>query len=46
MNFYEHTFIAKQDLSSVDISGLREKYSKIIKDNEGKNSQNRGLGFN
>ena len=36
MNFYEHTFIAKQDLSSVDISGLREKYSKIIKDNEGK----------
>ena len=36
MNFYEQTFIVKQDLPSVDISGLREKYSKIIKDNEGK----------
>ena len=36
MNYYEHTFIAKQDLTSKDINSLKDKYAEIIKTTEGK----------
>tara|TARA_Y100000591_G_C21462143_1_gene511436 strand:- start:290 stop:643 length:354 start_codon:yes stop_codon:yes gene_type:complete len=35
MNLYEHTIIARQDTSPSEIKQLTEKYSKIIKKNEG-----------
>ena len=35
MNYYEHTLIARQDISPSQIKQLQEKYSKIIKNNEG-----------
>ena len=34
MNFYEHTLVARQDTSSTQIKQLKEKYSKIIENNE------------
>ena len=36
MNCYEHTFIAKQDLSESQIKKLIEKYEAIISNNKGK----------
>ncbi len=36
MNFYEHTIIARQDISPSQIKQLEEKYSNIIQSNEGK----------
>ena len=36
MNFYEHTLIAKQDLSTPDLNNLEKKYADIITENEGK----------
>ena len=30
MNFYEHTLVAKQDLSSTEIESIQKKYDKII----------------
>ena len=36
MNFYEHTLIAKQDLSAPDLSSLEKKYSDIIDKTDGK----------
>tara|TARA_Y100000590_G_scaffold241222_1_gene271224 strand:- start:1610 stop:1930 length:321 start_codon:yes stop_codon:yes gene_type:complete len=36
MNNYEHTFIAKQDLSETQAKKLTEKYQDIIKNNSGK----------
>ena len=36
MNCYEHTFIAKQDLSEAQTKKLVDKYSDIIKNNQGK----------
>ena len=35
MNFYEHTLIARQDISSSQIKQIQEKYTKIIESNEG-----------
>ena len=35
MNLYEHTIIARQDASPSEIKQLTEKYSKIVKKNEG-----------
>ena len=35
MNFYEHTIIARQDVSSAQIKQLQEKYTKIVEKNEG-----------
>ena len=35
MNLYEHTIIAKQDISSSEIKKLTEKYCKIVEKNEG-----------
>ena len=36
MNFYEHTIIARQDVSPSQIKQLQDKYTKIIKNNEKK----------
>ena len=35
MNFYEHTLIARQDISPSQIKQIEEKYTKIIEKNEG-----------
>ncbi len=35
MNMYEHTIIARQDVSSAQLKQLIEKYSKIVKNLEG-----------
>ena len=36
MNLYEHTIIARQDISPGQIKSLKEKYSKLIQENKGK----------
>ena len=36
MNFYEHTLIAKQDLSAPELNNLEKKYSDIIDKTNGK----------
>ena len=33
MNFYEHTIIARQDISPSQIKQMQEKYTKIIENN-------------
>ena len=45
MNSYEHTFIAKQDLSDSQFKKLIEKYESIITNNQGKilKTENWGL---
>ena len=35
MNLYEHTIIAKQDVSASQLKSLTEKYSKIIENFDG-----------
>ena len=35
MNFYEHTIIARQDVSPAQLKQVEDKYKKIIKNNEG-----------
>jgi small subunit ribosomal protein S6 len=36
MNFYEHTLIAKQDLSTPELNNLEKKYTDIITKTDGK----------
>ena len=36
MNFYEHTLIAKQDISTSDLEKIEKKYKNIITETEGK----------
>jgi len=35
MNFYEHTLVAKQDLSSTQITDVEKKYNDIINNTNG-----------
>ena len=35
MNLYEHTIVAKQDISPAQIKQIQEKYTKIVEKNEG-----------
>ena len=35
MNFYEHTIIARQDISPTQLKQVEEKYKKIIESNSG-----------
>ena len=35
MNLYEHTIIARQDVSPAQLKQLEEKYSKIVEKLEG-----------
>ena len=45
MNLYEHTIIARQDASPSEIKQITEKYSKIVKKNDGEviKTENWGL---
>ena len=45
MNLYEHTIIARQDTSPSELKQLTEKYSNIIKKNDGEivKTENWGL---
>ena len=45
MNLYEHTIIARQDISPSELKQLTEKYSKIIEKNDGEvvKTENWGL---
>ena len=36
MAFYEHVFIARQDVSATQVENITADFSKIIEDNEGK----------
>jgi len=36
MNFYEHTLIAKQDLSTPELNNIEKKYKDIITETDGK----------
>ncbi|MDC0426364.1 30S ribosomal protein S6 [Pelagibacteraceae bacterium] len=36
MNFYEHTIIAKQDLSTPEVGNIEKKYKDIITKTDGK----------
>ena len=35
MNLYEHTIVARQDISPTQLKQLEEKYSKIVENNQG-----------
>ena len=35
MNYYEHTLIARQDVSPSQIKQIQEKYTKIVESNNG-----------
>ena len=45
MNLYEHTIIAKQDISPNQIKQLIEKYSKIVEKNKGNIVQTENWGL-
>ncbi len=36
MNFYEHTVVAKQNLSQKDVDAIQKKYEDLINQNSGK----------
>ena len=45
MNLYEHTIIARQDISPSQIKNLKEKYSKLIEENKGNLIQTQEWGL-
>ncbi len=45
MNLYEHTIIARQDISPSQIKSLKEKYSKLIHENKGNLVQTQEWGL-
>ena len=45
MNLYEHTIIARQDISPSQIKSLKEKYSKLIHENKGNLVQTQDWGL-
>ena len=45
MNLYEHTIIARQDISPSQIKQLTEKYSKIVEKNKGNIVQTENWGL-
>ena len=45
MNLYEHTIIARQDISPSQIKSLKEKYSKLIEENKGNLVQTQELSL-
>ena len=46
MNLYEHTIIARQDVSPSQLKQIEEKYSKIVEKFEGDVVKVRKLGTN
>ena len=45
MNLYEHTIVARQDTSPAQITQLTEKYSTIVKKNDGEIVQTENWGL-
>ena len=45
MNLYEHTIIARQDISPSQIKSLKEKYSKLIEEKKGNLVQTQEWGL-
>ena len=45
MNLYEHTIVARQDVSASQIKQLTEKYTKIVEKNDGKVVQTQNWGL-
>ena len=45
MNLYEHTIVARQDVSPAQIKQLTEKYIKIVEKNDGKVVQTQNWGL-
>ena len=45
MNLYEHTIIARQDISPSQIKSLKDKYSKLIQENKGNLVQTQEWGL-
>ena len=45
MNLYEHTIVARQDVSPAQIKQLTEKYTKIVEKNDGKVVQTQNWGL-
>ena len=45
MNLYEHTIIARQDISPSQIKNLKDKYSKLIQENKGNLLQTQEWGL-
>ena len=45
MNLYEHTIITRQDISPNQIKSVKEKYSKLIKENKGNLVQTQDWGL-
>ena len=45
MNLYEHTIVARQDVSPSQIKQLTEKYSKLIEKNDGNIVQTENWGM-
>ena len=45
MNYYEHTIIARQDVSDTQLNTIREKYTKLIEKHKGEvvKTENWGL---
>ena len=45
MNLYEHTIVARQDVTNSQIKQLIEKYSKIIEESDGNIVQTQNWGL-
>ena len=45
MNLYEHTIVARQDVSTAEIKQITEKYSSIITKNKGEIVQTQNWGL-
>jgi len=45
MNLYEHTIVARQDISESQIKQLTEKYTKIVEKNKGEIVQTQNWGL-
>ena len=45
MNLYEHTIVARQDVSPAQIKQLTEKYIKVVEKNDGKVVQTQNWGL-
>ena len=45
MNLYEHTIVARQDVSAAQIKLLTDKYSKIVEKNDGEIVQTEEWGL-
>ncbi|RMF12195.1 MAG: 30S ribosomal protein S6, partial [Alphaproteobacteria bacterium] len=45
MSYYEHVFVARQDLSNQQVEALTEDFSKLIEENGGKVAKTENWGL-